>query len=471
MIRSIFAAATLIGIPLGTHAGETIIRLNMQPMPAPTPALKYLLLPEVGELNPGNPAHGYVRCFAEQQNFFFNKQSVSDRIRYQTMPLKDLPKEMLRNYGGSALRHADWSARLDNPDWQILRRVQHEGIDLVIPELEPLRALGAALQVRFRAEVADRRYDDAVRSAKTLLAFARHLGMSPALAANLVGLSVANLALDTLEEMVQQPGCPNLYWALTDLPDPLVDLRKGLQGDHLLVANQLRPLRNDLAMTESELEEFVSALSGRMGFAREQAGQAPWNLRTQLAARVKNPDRVQAARARLIEVGCAAAGAGKFAPAQVILETSRVTTFPPAQVILLDEKREWDLRRDEAVKILALAPWQIDSLPGGATKRSRDCLFTDLLPQVMTNRRQQARLEQRIGLLRLVEAVRMYAAAHDGKLPPTPADIGLPLPNDPFTGKAFAYKVEGGAAHLAGGAPRDEQRNHPYNVWYQVTMR
>ena len=44
---------------------------------------------------------------------------------------------------------------------------------------------------------------------------------------------------DTLEEMIQQPGCPNLYWALTDLPSPLVDLRKGLQGNRALVAADL----------------------------------------------------------------------------------------------------------------------------------------------------------------------------------------------------------------------------------------
>ena len=30
---------------------------------------------------------------------------------------------------------------------------------------------------------------------------------------------------------MQQPKCPNLYWALTDLPSPLVDLRKGVQGE------------------------------------------------------------------------------------------------------------------------------------------------------------------------------------------------------------------------------------------------
>ena len=97
--------------------------------------------------------------------------------------------------------------------------------------------------MRFRGEVARKDFDDAIRTAKTMFALARHLGEYPTLAANRVGLSVAEMALDTLEEMIQQPGCPNLYWALTDLPCPLVELRKGVQGDRVLADTELSTLR------------------------------------------------------------------------------------------------------------------------------------------------------------------------------------------------------------------------------------
>src|SRR5262249_5579303 len=149
-----------------------------------------------------------------------------------------------------------------------------------------------------------------------------------------------------LEEMVQQPGCPNLYWALTDLPCPLVDLRKGLQGDRLLVAADMDLLQED-AMTEAQLEKFVSRLSGGLGFAREQEGRVPRNLRAALKARVKDAERVRAARNQLVEAGCA---------------KERVRSLTPVQVILLDEKRQYEVQRDEGMKLLALAPWQIDRL-------------------------------------------------------------------------------------------------------------
>jgi hypothetical protein len=481
MKRIFFALAALAALPLVSRAGETVVRLNVRPMAEPKPALKYLLLPEVRELEPGNPVQYYLRCFAEQRNFFFNKQSVAQRARYRTMPLAKLAAEKQRNYGGNALRQVDWAARLNAVDWEMTQRVQTAGLDLSLPELPPLRVLATALQVRFRIEVAGRRFDDAVRTTKTMFALARHLGEHPAEAANLTGLSVAELAVDTLEEMVQQPDCPNLYWALTDLPRPLVDLRKGLQGSCTLVAADFRPIRDDAVMTAEEMENVVSRLSGLMAFAREQAGETPRSLRASLKTHVADQQRVRAIRDRLFEARRAA-----LLPRTRDEETPRVLLdrvvklsyekdliekFSPLQIILLDEKRQYEVRRDETMKLLALAPWQIDALDGAKRERGEDELFADLPPHVLKDRRAQGRLEQRIALLRHVEALRLYAAAHDGKWPEKLADIAVPLPVDPFTGKPFVYKVEGAIAHLDGGSPRGEEKNPTYNIGYEVVIR
>ncbi|MGH7222846.1 MAG: hypothetical protein ACRELF_06445, partial [Gemmataceae bacterium] len=481
MTRILFAVVALAVFPLASRGGETVVRLFVQPMAAPKPALKYLLLPEVRELKPGNPAQYYLRCFAEQRNFFFSKQSVAQRARYQSMPLAKLAMEKGRDYGGNALRQADWAARLNAIDWEMVSRVQSEGMELSLPELGPLRVLAAALQVRFRIEVAGRRFDDAVRTAKTMFMLARHLGEYPAESANLTGLFVAGLAVDTLEEMVQQPACPNLYWALTDLACPLVDMRKGLQGGCVLVATEFRPLREDVGMTKEELEKVVSRLSGVMGFGREQAGREPHGLRASLAARIKDAKRVQAARDRLFaERRAVLVGriAGKETPRAFLsrlLEMSsvkdRIEKYPPMQVILLDEKREYEVRRDEGMKLLALAPWRIDALSREERQRGGVGLFVDFLPHVIEARRAQARLEQRLALLRHVEALRLYAAGHNGKLPETLSAIVVPLPTDPFSGKPFAYKLEGTTAQLRGRPPQGEDKNPIYNIRYEVGIR
>ncbi len=257
-MTAILLAAAAIAAPVSAPT----VRVTVAPAAAPKPALKYQLLPEVRELKAGNAVQWYIRCFMEQQSFFFRKEGVAQRVRYQSMTLKELAKEGLQNYGGSALSQADYGARLDTADWQVLDRVLAEGPDLRLPELGPLQVLAVSLQIRFRGEVARGDFDNAIRTAKTMFALARHLGDYPTLAANRVGLSVAELALDALWEMVQQPGCPNLYWALTDLPCPLVELRKGVQGDRALADKELRAFRDDAPMTDAEVEELVGRLSG-----------------------------------------------------------------------------------------------------------------------------------------------------------------------------------------------------------------
>jgi hypothetical protein len=397
----------------------------------------------------------------EQRDFFYNKESTAERDRYQIMPLAELPLERLRDYGGSALRQADWAARLATIDWQTPECVQDGGLGLLPAEVGPLQVLAQALRVRFRAEVAGQRFELAVATAKTLFALGRQLGEYPAEVANHVGLWVAHVGVETLGEMVQQPGCPNLYWALANLPCPVVDVRKGVQGDLTPVAAELRQLHDDAPMTETEIDKFVSRLSSLRSFWREQAGCAPLGLhnglRAGLQARRRDPKRIAAARLRLIEAGCA---------------RELVERFPPSQTILLDEKREFECQRDERIKLLALPVWQID-IPtrGDGRDPGGDGFFADFLPHIVKLRRAQGQLERELALLRYVEAMRLYAAEHDGRPPTSSCDIPVPLPLDPFTGKPFDYAAAGATAHIRGGSPAGEVEDSRYDVHYVVTLR
>jgi hypothetical protein len=456
MSRALLTALTLALFPLGSRGEEAALHLTVTPMPAPKPALRYQLLPEVRELNPGNAAQNYLRCFMPEGQFFFAREAAALRDRYLTMPLSELAAAKPGEYGGSALRQADWAARLDTLDWQARYSVQAGGMDTLPAELGPLQVLASALQARFRCEVAGRHFDDAIRTAKTMFALGRHLGEHPTEVADLVGLWVAHLCLCTLEEMVQQPACPNLYWALTDLPCPLVDLRKGAQGDRARVAAALQPLRDDMPMTESQMEQLVIRLSGVMGFGREQAGHAPQSVRVQLRAKAGDPERRRAARQRLIEAGYGA---------------DLVATFPPSQVILLDERRDYEIQRDERIKLLALPLWQMDTLRGacvGAT--GEDGMFAELLPQILKLRLAQGRLEQQVALLRHVEALRLHAAEHGGRLPAKLTEVSVPLPADPVTGNPFDYALERATAHIRGSSFQGDDRDREYCVHYAVTI-
>jgi hypothetical protein len=147
----------------------------------------------------------------EQHKFFFDKEAFQRREKLLAMPLKELPAQELQDYGGYALSQADWAARLDKPDWQILLKLKTDGVGLLLPDLQEMRQLANALKVRFRAEVALGRFDDALRTAKTLFAMTRHLGEHPTLIGDLVGIAVAFVAIGPLEEMLEPEALGALY--------------------------------------------------------------------------------------------------------------------------------------------------------------------------------------------------------------------------------------------------------------------
>src|SRR5256714_14382205 len=61
------------------------------------------LLPELREMNPGNPILGYLKSFMEQ-NALYRMDVQEKQEKWLAMPLKDLPVKELRGYGGSGLK-------------------------------------------------------------------------------------------------------------------------------------------------------------------------------------------------------------------------------------------------------------------------------------------------------------------------------------------------------------------------------
>src|SRR5262249_1640184 len=145
-----------------------------------------------------------------------------------------------------------------------------EGIYLLLPDVQQIRKLAAALKVRFRAEVALGRFDDADRTAKTMFAMARHTGEHPTLIGGLVGIAVAFVAIGPLEEMLEQPGSPNLYWALTNLPTPLVPLDKGTEGERVWLLADFRDLDDSAPMSADQLKRFIAHLDPILGLNEGQ---------------------------------------------------------------------------------------------------------------------------------------------------------------------------------------------------------
>src|SRR4051812_49666501 len=116
-----------------------LVRLSVDPMPAPKPALRYRLVPGLADQTPGNPIPNYRKCFFDKD--FSSREELLSK---------------------DALRLADRAARMDKPDWQLHEKLKTDGIGLLLPDLQQMRQIGASLQARFREEVAARRFDDAL---------------------------------------------------------------------------------------------------------------------------------------------------------------------------------------------------------------------------------------------------------------------------------------------------------------------
>jgi len=458
--RALFSFAVLAVLALPCRAGvtlaksETLIELSVTAAPGPSPALRYTLLPELREMNPGNPIQSYFKCMMEQQSFFFDKEAFERRERLLAMPLKELPAQELKEYGGSVLSQVDRAARLDNPDWQILQKMRNDGFYLLLPDLQELRGLGRALKVRFRAEVALGRFDDAIRTAKTMFAMAHHLGEHPTLIGNLVGMAIMATAIEPLEEMLEQPGCPNLYWALTNLPCPLVSFKTGLEGERLSLQWLCQDLDENAPMTADQIKKYIERVSKMLGENKSTHRAQTW-----LDSRTKDEGAVSAARRRLVEYGMAE---------NVLLK------FPAGQVILLDAKRELEIRFDELLKTMMFPAWQGEALAEGIPSKKEPSYFAladEFLPAIGSVRIAQGRTAQRIALLRHVEALRLHAAEHQGAFPAKLSEISVPLPDDPFTGKPFRYELKGSAAHVRGTPPRSMEKSAPYNIHYVLTLQ
>ena len=153
--------------------------------------------------------------------------------------------------------------------------------------------------------------------------------------------------------------------------------------------------------------------------------------------------------------------------------------MPALQVIILEHLRHFEHSKDRLYKWFNLPYTQVmdhikksEQLLSQEIGRSRNDFaqnpFLDLLPAIGKAYYLSTRLDRDIAMLRAVEAVRIYLANHDGRLPETAEAITeVPLPIDPLSGKPFHYKLENGKAIIDSPGAADRPKDH---VVYEITV-
>jgi hypothetical protein len=460
-------ALLTVAVPAGAQpASLTPVKLTIHPAAAPRPALKYLLLPELGDLSHGNAAYLYQRAHSpELVTRVLRSPDFMKMFDWLDTPLKDFP--ILKAKGllpTNALREVDLAARREYCDWELVDRLKKEGYHLLLPDIQGFRNFASFLALRARIEIYEKQFDKAVYTLQTGFALGTHVAEGPILITSLVGMAIVHVMTRQMEEMIQVPGSPNLYWALTALPRPLIPLRKALEGEKLWLDAQFPELRTieTKVLSPQQQETLVERLDRFNAEMYAGSGESKWERRLgTLAIAMKI---YPAAKRALIAEG---------------RKRADVEALPVLQVVLIHSLRQYREISDDVHKWLSFPYLELRQHVAEAHQRlkqarsSLNCLpfLIDTLPAIHKVFDAQARLDRKIAALRVIEALRLHAAANDGKLPASLGDVKeVPIPLDPVTNKEFVYKADGDEATLY-GPPASGEAHVGNTIYYRLTLK
>ena len=96
-----------------------------------------------------------------------------------------------------------------------------------------------------RLAILDGKTDEAMHWIETGLVMGRHVSQGPLVIQALVGVAIGRTMTRCLEDLIQAPGGPSLYWALADRPRPFIDMRRAMEGERYVLEKEL-PELNEL---------------------------------------------------------------------------------------------------------------------------------------------------------------------------------------------------------------------------------
>jgi hypothetical protein len=395
-------------------------------------ALAYSLLPSANEMKPGNAVTAWLRAThlaREVRPALPDNEADAWTKQDGKLSLKASHREKIRQALQSyriVLQLADDAARRRDSNWDWPDLPQRDAMDVVLSDTQAVRWMANILRAQIRFDLSEGRLDNAGRTLQTGFALARYAGSGPSPIHALVGIAIASLMIGEVDEFIQQPDAPPLYWPLTALPRPFTDLRQPL-GAELARMGRSFPFLADASKSALTAQAATEILAKGLHEFDPQAG-------------------VQSA---LMGMGTVA---GVYPEAKRTLlaqgyDAKKVDAMTQAQVVAGFLGTQFVQMRDDLLKWISLPYWQgyrgLDELVKKYDQKTPprnlgSALFGLALPSYLKVYAACARTDRLLAALRCAEAIRLHAATHEGKLPKTLSEIiELPLPIDPITGKGM----------------------------------
>ncbi|WZP00824.1 hypothetical protein EP7_002478 [Isosphaeraceae bacterium EP7] len=438
-------------------AAPEAIKLTVSPSPAPVPALAFRLLPIESELTPGNAAPIYLRLSCEL--WPEGKKDLDEKLpAWAGLPPNLFPAAEARKFIDSWQQRLDqlaYGARRETCDWNYtLPEERANAMDILLPDAQEMRTWARLLSLKARVEILEGKPIDAVRTVETGLALARHVARGPFVINAIVGISYSTSALAQVDNLVAIPGAPNLYWSLTALPRPLIGIRRGVEHDAkmaewMLGLNDLHQPRTDVEWSE-RLDRLHARLTSLKGSLKPEG----------LDPRMETP-----AGFRTVALP----------RAREVLKTAGIPAEGLAddRLILMAYAAAYQKFKDDYIKSSYLPFDQA----GPFYKQDRLFeeksgpfwfIYSSMTTSIRSAHEFDAKLDRKVAALRVVEALRLQAG-RSGRLPGSLDEVTVvPIPTDPYSGKAFAYQLDGDTATLSGHVPNGQEAS---GLIYQITLR
>jgi hypothetical protein len=466
------AAAFGQAAPPSMYEEGKSIPVVLYPSAEPRPALRYQLLPPFLDRIPGNAAVYWGHIPLERRGFFaeFEKEyGEGGKIdTWMKLPLGDPREKAYRQKEQRALDlvrasgvFADMqrAARFESCDWQQPIR-EGKYMSMPLREIQYSREYGRLLWAKAHLEIAEGKYDQAVRTLQVGYAEARQVAQSPTLVSCLVGVTIAGMMSDQVQQFIERPDTPNLYWALSTLPRPLVDFRPGAEAESNILYLQFPEVR-DLDKKKLSPDEWRELFKRIVDEAHPIMDSDVPREQYQASIMLLAISGYPSAKRYLVEHGRTAA---------------EVEAMPVAQVVLLYTVKLYDELSDDQFKWFYLPCVEADAGLHRADRELRKSLTAQreiiplagvLLPASLPAKQAETRLQWLIAGLRIMEAMRLYAANHHGCWPERLDDITeVPIPMNPYDGKPFVYQRHGDKALLT-----VEHGPRGFHWGYEITLK
>ncbi len=441
--------------------GLTVFQMTVTPAAEPVPALKHRLTLRPHERKPGNAATRYLRSVWEHSldgRWKWTRDKFGpetfDSWYGRTLAIDDLPLEDVRKAAGGFVSyvedHIDPASRCRECEWGLgeedLRGI--DTINFLLPDAQGSRRISRLLALLTRLTIAERRYGDAVEYMRMNYQLGQDIGKQLFLVSNLVGLATVRRTNHTMIDLIAAPNSPNMYWALSELPRPIVDMRTAMRLE-MSLGPRIVPALLDVESAEHSSDEWARLLVEGIASSQELVTypDIPWPAEgpfseSELAATGLTLVSYPAAKDRLIQSG---------------MDRELVEAMAVGQVMLVDAAREWRRIADEYEKW-----WYVGFSQAREPLREVDKVFRGsrleggfgrmlaraLLPAIRAARNAEMRTQWQMGALRVVEAIRMHAA-EASMLPRTLDEIKVvPVPLNPITLKPYQYRLDGQTAVL-----------------------